>query len=158
MIEDEVAQLLKLRRLTISAAEACTAGLIGYMLTKAPGSSQYFIGGVTAYANSVKQGVLGAPEALLKERGAVSREVALAMAHGVRRLMSTDIGVSATGIAGPTGGTPERPVGSFFIAIATSSGVETCEEHRWNGDRLANKERAAQAALSLVKIYLLEEL
>lgn len=104
--------------LTIATAESCTGGGIGRALTMAPGSSSVFLGGIIAYANSVKQGVLGVPEAVLAEHGAVSAQVAELMAENVRVLMGTDLAVSATGVAGPGGGTVDKPVGLVYVGIA----------------------------------------
>jgi nicotinamide-nucleotide amidase len=115
-LEEAVGRLLAERGLAV--AESCTGGLIAHRLTNAPGSSRYFLGGVVAYANEVKERVLGVRPGTLREDGAVSREAALEMARGVRRLLGADIAISATGIAGPTGGMPEKPVGLVYVALA----------------------------------------
>lgn len=154
-IEEEVGQLLTDRGLTIAVAEACTAGLIGSMLCSVQGSSKYFYGGVIAYTGGSKTTVLGIPEKFIKEEGSVSPAVALAMAKGGRRVMATDIGVSTTGVAGPAGGSSGLPIGSFCIAVAAADGYEATRDLLWTGDRNANRERTAWAALDLVKEYLL---
>lgn len=109
--------------LTLAAAESCTGGLISALVTDVPGSSEYFLGAVVAYSNDVKVKVLGVPRALIEDRGAVCEETAAAMAGGARRLLGADIGVSATGIAGPGGAVEGKPVGTVFIAVASDRGV-----------------------------------
>ena len=156
-IEEEVGALLAERRLTIAVAEACTAGLVGSMLCSVPGSSRYFYGGVIAYTGGSKTKVLGVPEELLESKGAVSPEVAAEMARRTRHLLGTDVGISTTGTAGPTGGTSDKPVGRFYVAIAAGDGYESIKELHWNGDRNANREHTAWAALDLVKTYLLQK-
>ena len=154
-IEEDVAELLTARSLTIAVAEACTAGLVGSLLTSVPGSSAYFYGGVLAYARSVKLDVLGVPAELLESHGSVHEATALAMARRVRELCNSDIGVSTTGIAGPTGGSQERPVGLFYVALDARDGFSLCREHRFaHNGRNANREAAAHAAMELVKEYL----
>ncbi len=111
--------------LTFAAAESCTGGMIGETVTALPGSSQVFLGGVVSYANSVKENVLGVKGETLARHGAVSRETALEMAEGVRRLTGADIAVSVTGIAGPGGGTPEKPVGTVCFGVSDRRGTET---------------------------------
>ncbi|MEE9198815.1 MAG: CinA family protein [Dehalococcoidia bacterium] len=155
-IEEQIAASLQAKGLSISVAEACTAGLVAYRLTSIPGSSRYFIGGVLAYANEVKQQLLKVPDELLRTQGSVCEATALAMARGVRQLLGTDLGVSTTGITGPGGGTPERPPGLFFVAVAGPGPRERCERHLFQGDRIENKRLAAEAALGLVKRSLLE--
>ena len=137
------------RGLMLAVAESCTGGLIGHMLTDVPGSSQVFPGGVVAYGNQPKREVLGVPDELLQANGAVSAETVAAMAEGVRRLFNADIGVAVSGIAGPTGGSAEKPVGTVFIACAAPGGL-TVERHQWTGDREHNKHKSAMAALELV--------
>ncbi|MFQ5872768.1 MAG: CinA family protein [Dehalococcoidia bacterium] len=156
MLEEEIASLLKARQLTVSVAEACTAGLVAYRLTSIPGSSRYFIGGVLAYSNTVKLQLLKVPRKVLEREGSVSEATARAMAQGVRQLLDTDMGVSTTGITGPGGGTPERPVGLFFVAVAGPGDQVRCERHLFDGERISNKERASLAALELLKDCLLE--
>jgi PncC family amidohydrolase len=151
--EEEVGDLLSQRGLTLAVAESCTGGLLGHRITNVSGSSAYFEGGVLSYSNEAKEQILGVPRETLVGHGAVSGETALAMARGARRLFGTDIAVSLTGIAGPTGGTPEKPVGLLYIALAAED-AELLEEHVWSGDRASNKEQSAQAALELLLKYL----
>ena len=129
-LEEAVGHLLAEKGLTVAVAESCTGGLIAHRLTNVPGSSAYFLGGVVAYANEVKERVLGVRPETLRRYGAVSREVALEMARGVRRLLGADIALSATGIAGPAGGTPEKPVGLVYVALVAAD-CERCERHLW---------------------------
>ena len=153
-LEDEVGSLLKARGLTIAVAEACTAGLVGHLLTSVSGSSAYFYGGVLAYARSVKRDLLGVPQEVLETHGSVHPVTASTMAKRVRELCDSDIGVSTTGIAGPSGGTPQRPVGLFYVAISARDGYERCDELRFtHNDRNANRKAAAGAALELVREY-----
>ena len=140
---------LQRRGWRLSTAESCTGGLIGHLLTEISGSSAYYQGGIIAYANDVKQGVLGVAAETLATDGAVSRAAALQMAAGVRRLLGTDAGIATTGIAGPGGGTPTKPVGLVFIAIETPGGA-WCERHVFAGDRSLNKQLTAIRALELL--------
>ena len=153
---EEVGQLLREKGLTVAVAEACTAGLVGHLLCSLPGSSSYFFGGVIVYSRASKTKVLGVPEELLHREGSVSRVVALEMARRTMELFDTDIALSTTGVTGPTGGAKEKPVGLFYVGLAASDGYEMCKELRWNGDRTANKEHTAYAALELLKEYLLQ--
>ncbi len=153
-IEEEVGRLLREKGLTIAVAEACTAGLIGSMLCSVPGSSRYFYGGVIAYTGGSKTRVLGVPEELLRRESSVSPAVALEMARRARQLLDTDVGVSTTGVAGPTGGSSDKPIGLFYIGVTARDGYEATQELRWRGDRNANRENTARAALELVKAYL----
>lgn len=153
-LEARVVHLLTERGLTIAVAESCTGGLVGHRLTNVPGSSACFLGGVVAYHNRVKAQVLGVDQGLLEREGAVSEPVAVAMAEGVRRLLDADVGVGVTGVAGPAGGTAEKPVGMVFMALAERSGRSIARRFRWEGDRWANKERSAEAALELVLEHL----
>lgn len=155
-LEAVVGDLLTARRLTIAVAESCTGGLIAERLTNVPGSSAYFLEGVVAYSNAVKQHHLDVDAALLERYGAVSAEVAEAMAAGIRRRSGATVGLSVTGIAGPDGGTPEKPVGLVYLALAAGSGVE----HRRlsfgpEAGRQGIRALAAQAALNLVRLHLL---
>jgi PncC family amidohydrolase len=152
-LEKIVGQLLTEQKLTIALAESCTGGLIAHRLTNVPGSSDYFIGGVVSYANEAKERVLGVSHQTLQEHGAVSEETAREMARGVRRLFQTDVALAITGIAGPSGGTPEKPVGLTYIALAAED-LERCERYFWRGDRRANKEQSAEAALAMLCEYL----
>jgi PncC family amidohydrolase len=153
MIEVEVGDALRKRGLTLAAAESCTGGLVGHRITNVSGSSDYYKGGVIAYANEVKAEVLQVKREILEEKGAVSAECAEEMASGVRRLMDSDIGISTTGIAGPTGGTPDKPVGLVYIALATKDDVYY-EKHIFHRGREGNKCEAADAALEMLKQYL----
>jgi nicotinamide-nucleotide amidase len=149
-IEAIVLELAGQRTLTIAAAESCTGGLVSGRITSVPGSSKSFVGGLVAYDDRLKLDVLGVPGELLQHHGAVSAETAAAMAGGVRRALGADIGVSVTGVAGPGGGTPEKPVGLVFIHAETpdaSRGVEL----RLPGNRDAVRRRAAASALHLLR-------
>ena len=151
----EIADLLVSQQKTVSVAEACTCGLVGYMLSTVPGSSRYFPGGVIAYTGGLKQKVLGVPDELYDTKGSVSPEMAIAMARGVRELTGTDYGVSNTGVAGPTGGRSGLPIGTFYIGIVGPGGLEEAERiHADAGDRDGNKRQAAQAALDLLGRHL----
>jgi PncC family amidohydrolase len=152
-LEELVAHLLTEQGLTIAVAESCTGGLIAHRLTNVSGSSAYFIGGVVAYANEVKEQVLGVSGETLAAHGAISEETARGMARGARRLFDTDLAISATGIAGPTGGTPQKPVGLVYVALAASD-QELCQRHLWQGDRLENKRQTSEAALEMLRRYL----
>jgi PncC family amidohydrolase len=152
-LEKVIGQLLTEQQLTIALAESCTGGLIAHRLTNVPGSSDYFIGGVVSYANEAKERVLGVSHQTLQEHGAVSEETAREMARGVRRILQTDVALAVTGIAGPSGGTPGKPVGLTYIALAAED-LERCEGYLWRGDRRANKEQSAEAALAMLREYL----
>ena len=154
-LEEVIGRLLVQRGLTLSLAESCTGGLIGHHLTNVPGSSHYFMGGVVAYSNEAKEQALGVEHETLLQHGAVSEEVALEMAHGARHIFGTDIALGVTGIAGPSGGTPHKPVGLAFIALV-AEGFEQCKRCQWKGNRLGNKESTAKEALKLLKRYLNE--
>ncbi len=154
MLEEEIIGLLVESGKTLAVAESCTGGLIGHRLTQVSGSSAAFLGGVIAYHNSVKEKTLGVPADVLEREGAVSEATAAAMAEGVRRLLGADIALAVTGIAGPTGGTEERPVGLTYVALSTAPDVLTCERHLWQGKREENKESSATAALSLLERHL----
>ncbi|MCL6613987.1 MAG: CinA family protein, partial [Firmicutes bacterium] len=147
--------LLRSQGLTLATGESCTGGLIGHRLTNIPGSSDYYLGGVVAYDNRVKAGLLGVAEEILAVHGAVSAETARAMAEGVRAALGADLGLATTGVAGPGGGTPAKPVGLVYLALAWEGGTET-RRHLFAWDRLGNKEAAAQAALALVWEWLRE--
>lgn len=142
--------------LTLAAAESCTGGLLMSLVTDVPGSSAYFLGGIVAYHNAAKARLLGVRAETLREHGAVSEATALEMARGVRNRLGADVGVAVTGIAGPTGGTPQKPVGLVYIAVSSPWGEE-CERHLWAGDRLENKRLSALAALRLLLRHLGEE-
>jgi len=128
-IAKAVGELLKRKGYTLSIAESCTGGRVGDLITSIPGSSDYLKGGVIAYSNEVKKELLHIPGATLKKYGAVSIEVAKGMASGVRKLMKTDVGISATGIAGPSGGTPPKPVGTVVLGVDIKGKITTNIEH-----------------------------
>lgn len=140
---------LRARGLTCATAESCTGGGIGAALTAVPGSSAVYKGGVVSYANEVKRDLLGVPGETLARVGAVSRETACAMAQGVRSLLKSDLAVSVTGIAGPDGGSPEKPVGLVWFAVASQAAVEA-HVRRFAGDREAVRAQAVDFALSLL--------
>jgi PncC family amidohydrolase len=154
-IEVEVGALLLEGNLTLACAESCTGGLVAHRITNVPGSSAYFLGGIVAYANEAKEALLGVRHETWLEHGAVSEETAREMARGARRVLGADVAVSTTGIAGPSGGTPNKPVGLVYIALSAAD-TERCERHVWRGDRSGNKEKSAQAALRLLLAYLKE--
>lgn len=149
-LEAQVGALLRARGLTVAVAESCTGGLVLHRLTNIAGSSDYLLGGVVAYANASKQAVLKVKQGTLIAHGAVSAETALEMAAGVRELFRADYAVSITGIAGPGGGTAEKPVGLTYIGLAGPAGQHTSEQHLWDGDRAAVKAASAEAALLLL--------
>ena len=148
-LEARIGAALRSRGMTLALAESCTGGLIGHRLTNIAGSSDYFLGGIVAYAYDAKERLLGVHHQTLYEHGAVSRETAIEMARGARQMLGADVGLSVTGIAGPTGGLPGKPVGLTWIALSTREG-ENAEEHVWQGDRLSNKERSAEAAMEML--------
>ncbi|MHB1192507.1 MAG: competence/damage-inducible protein A [Longimicrobiales bacterium] len=148
-LAEAVSLALRSRGMRLAVAESCTGGLIAKRLTDLPGASDVLAGGVVAYANAVKSGVLGVRAEELAEQGAVSEAVATAMAQGVARLLGADAGIGVTGVAGPAGGTDEKPVGTVWYAVAVEGRVEARRE-RFPGDREAVRERAAQAALFLL--------
>ena len=152
-LEEHIGQLLTQRKLTLAVAESCTGGLVGHRLTNVPGSSTYFIGGVVAYAYEAKERLLGVSHNTLYDYGAVSEPTAREMARGVRRALGTDVGLSVTGIAGPGGGLPGKPVGLTWVALSARD-FEEARQFTWDGDRGANKARSADAALALVSAYL----
>ncbi len=148
-----VGQLLLEKGYTIACAESCTGGLLTSCLTDVAGSSAYVKGSVVSYTNEVKHGLLGVSQKLLDTVGAVSSEVAAEMAEGVRRVIGSDIGVSVTGLAGPGGGTAEKPVGLVFIGISDSSGTNVIK-CIFKGSRVEVKQQAAQRALQLIAEYI----
>ncbi len=152
-LEVQIGQILTQRGWTLAAAESCTGGLVSHRLTNVPGSSVYFLGGIIAYANQAKIELLGVKESTLASHGAVSQEAVLEMALGVRQALHADIGVATSGIAGPGGATPGKPVGLVWIALSAADTGEA-RSAIYSGDRLAVKEQSAQAALELVMVYL----
>ncbi len=154
-LEMVVGSLLTKNRMTLATAESCTGGLIGKIITSTPGSSSYFLGGIIAYANAVKTGFLEVEEEKIASFGAVSEEVAKQMAIGIRKKSGSDIGLSVTGIAGPEGGSPEKPVGTVYIGLATEKSC-TARLHTFRGDRERIRLLSAYMGLNMVREYLLE--
>jgi len=152
-LEELIGQILRERHLTLSVAESCTGGLISHRLTNIAGSSEYLLESAVPYSNLAKERRLGVPSSLIKNHGAVSREVALAMAEGMRKSSGSDYGLAVTGIAGPGGGSADKPVGLTYIAVADGAGSH-CEKFIFHQDRVRNKERSAQAALNLLRLNL----
>jgi nicotinamide-nucleotide amidase len=146
-------ELLTQAGMTVSLAESCTGGLVGHLLTEVPGSSRYFLGGVVAYDDSVKTALLDVPPSLIRQYGAVSAECALQMARAVRGITGSDIGISVTGVAGPTGGTAAKPVGTVYVAL-TADGAEKVERFGWHDTRSGNKRHSAEAALRMLVGFL----
>jgi nicotinamide-nucleotide amidase len=145
----ELGEALRNGGLTVSVAESCTGGLVGKLITDQPGSSAYFLGGVIAYSDEVKRDELGVPAALLKRVGAVSSEVAEAMANGARTRFGTDLAAGVTGIAGPDSDGSNKPVGLTYVAVASPRGTVS-HEYRFTGDRWSNRREAANATLRLL--------
>ena len=143
---DQLAAAPLARQQTLATAESCTGGLVGATLTNLPGSSAWYLGGVVAYANDLKIRLLGVPAETLAAHGAVSLETARAMAQGARAAAAADFAVSITGIAGPAGGTPEKPVGLVFVGVAAPHGTATFKHH-FSGSRADIRQAATEAAL-----------
>jgi PncC family amidohydrolase len=139
----------------LAVARSCTGGLIAHTLTNVAGSSAYFLGGVTTYANEAKQRLLGVRRETLEQHGAVSQETVFEMAQGVRQALGAEVGLSVSGIAGPSGGTPEKPIGTVWIALSAEDALRAWHFH-FQGDRLQVKQQAAQKALELLVAYLSE--
>lgn len=154
-LEEKTGTLLRQHGLTVAVAESATGGLVSSSITDIPGSSDYFKGSVISYSDEIKAEILGVRRETLNRYGAVSDQTAREMALGVRKLMGTDIGISDTGIAGPGGATPEKPVGLFYIALSSEQGVKV-EKHLFHGNRRENKQSAAIRVLNLIKEYLSE--
>jgi PncC family amidohydrolase len=161
-LEAQIGPLLRAKNLKLVLAESCTGGLVGHRITNIPGSSEYYLGSVTAYAYEAKERLLGVRHETLATCGAVSRETALEMARGVRQALAADfgagrvIGVSITGIAGPGGGTPTKPVGLVWIALSTPTG-EWAFQFIGSGSREQNKAYSADQVLRLILAYLKDE-
>lgn len=149
-LEARVGKLLQSKGWTIGTAESCTGGLISHRLTNISGSSAYALGGVVAYSNQVKQSLLHVHQGTLIAYGAVSEQTAAEMATGVRQLLNVDLAVSVTGIAGPDGGTPEKPVGLTYIGLAGPEDLLVVKRFVWDQDREGNKALSADAALQLI--------
>jgi len=163
-LEDQIGPLLRQRGLRLAVAESCTGGLVGHRVTNVPGSSDYYLGSVTAYAYEAKRFLLKVNSESLLKYGAVSREIALEMANGVRRAFSGSeipiekvVGIAVTGIAGPGGGLPGKPVGLTWIAISSADG-DRAWKFVWESDRVGNKMLSAGQALRLLHDYLTENL
>jgi nicotinamide-nucleotide amidase len=152
-LEQVVGAALTEKKYSLSLAESCTGGGISARLTDIAGSSNYLIGSIVSYSNRIKTDFVGVPELIIQSKGAVSEETARVMAEGIRRNFGTDIGVGVTGIAGPEGGTAEKPVGLVHIAIAGPHGTIATVEH-FTGQRMDIKSRAANAALDMIRRYL----
>lgn len=154
-MEDVVGHQLLQRRLTLAVAESCTGGLIGHRLTQIPGSSAYLDRAIVCYSNRAKSDLLGVPSSLIARHGAVSREVAAAMAKGVREQSRVSVGLSVTGIAGPGGGTATKPVGLVYVGLDGGKEGRETKEFRFHGDRATIKTRSSQGALDLLRRWLL---
>jgi PncC family amidohydrolase len=158
-LEVQIGPLLRSSGIKLVLAESCTGGLVGHRITNVPGSSDYYLGSITAYAYEAKERLLGVNHDTLISYGAVSREVAIAMARGVRQALAPDfgieyvMGVSLTGIAGPGGGTPTKPVGLVWIGLSTPSG-DWAWSNIWPGNREQNKADSAEHALEIIRDYL----
>lgn len=154
-IDDAVAELFRDRMMTLSLAESCSGGLIAKRITDVPGSSRYFLESIVTYSNEAKMRLLGVPAELLNSRGAVSSECASAMAKGVRSASGSDLGLAVTGIAGPDGGSEEKPVGTVFISLAAPDGCWT-KRFRFGGNRDEVRILTAWTALDWLRRYLLK--
>ena len=153
VLEENLHNLILKRKLRLACAESCTGGLVSHRITNVSGSSEYFSGGVVSYSNEAKAGLLGVSWDTLNSVGAVSEETVREMARGARRTFDADIAVSISGIAGPSGGTPEKPVGTTWIGLSTKEG-EWARHFVWDGDRERNKHYSSEAALQFVIDYL----
>jgi len=151
----QVAVLAMERGITLATGESCTAGLVSHLLSRTPGVSTVFLGGIVAYANEAKRNLLDVPADLLDRHGAVSEAVALAMARGARARLNADLAVSTTGIAGPGGGSAEKPVGLVYIAVVSDEGGR-CLRFQFGGDRQENVLAAATEALAMLREALCE--
>jgi len=156
-MESVVGSLLKKRGLTLSLAESCSGGLLSHRVTNVPGSSDYYLGGVVSYSNEVKCSLLGVPEKLIREKGAVSEEVAKGMAKGARKVGKAHLGIGITGIAGPGGETSDKPVGLVYIALSSDK-EDVCKRFIFSGGREMIKWRASQSALNMLREYLATDL
>jgi nicotinamide-nucleotide amidase len=156
-LESAIGDLLKAAGKSLSTAESCTGGTISSLITSVPGSSEYFLGSVTSYANSVKENVLSVPAQIIETYGAVSSECVAAMAEGVRKLTSSDYSVATSGIAGPGGGSDDKPVGTVWIGVTSEKGTETFRL-RFNSDRKRNIERFSSSALHILLNKIRKEL
>ena len=142
--------------LTLAIAEATNCGLISYLLTREPGSSRFFRGGISPYSKHSKLNILGISESLIYTHGSVSKEMALEMAVRVRTLFDSDLGLAETGIAGPSGGTPAKPAGLFYIALSNKNGEDYCTEHLFKENRDQTRHQSASVSLEMLHLYLSE--
>lgn len=147
---NQIHKLLIKKGKTIAVAESCTGGLLSNLLTQISGSSQYFILGVVAYSNKSKEKILSIPHSIISKNGAVSKETASSMAQNIRKIAKTDLGIGITGIAGPTGGTPKKPIGTVFIAI-DSEDKKVCQRFQFRGSRNTIRKKAALQTLKVLK-------
>ncbi len=153
MIETRIGDLLKAKSYTLATAESCTGGLIGHRITNVSGSSAYYLGGIISYSNEAKMQFLGVQESTLRDFGAVSEQTAREMAQGAQRIFGATFALSVTGIAGPDGGTADKPVGLTYIGLATPTTI-LVRRFVWTGERIQNKESSAEAALQFLLEYL----
>jgi nicotinamide-nucleotide amidase len=151
----EIGELLKERKLTLGTVESATGGLISHLITNISGSSDYYLGSITSYSNHIKMRLASVKKETLEQYGAVSSQVAQEMAEGGRRALEVDICIADTGIAGPTGATPGKPVGLFYLGLSSKKGTYS-RKHLFRGTREENKQEAAEAALAWVKEYLMQ--
>ena len=142
--------------LTLAIAEATNCGLISYLLTREPGSSRFFRGGISPYSKHSKLNILGISESLIYTHGSVSKEMALEMAVRVRTLFDSDLGLAETGIAGPSGGTPAKPAGLFYVALSNKNGEDYCTEHLFKENRDQTRHQSASVSLEMLHLYLSE--
>lgn len=153
-LEEEIGNLLRQRGLTLGVVESATGGLISHRITNVPGSSDYYKGSVTAYSNEAKTGLIGVAKESIDKFGAVSHQAAEEMARGGKKTLNVDICLADTGIAGPGGATEEKPVGLFYLGLASPSGIFS-QKHVFSGNREQNKQDAAETALGWLKEHLL---
>jgi nicotinamide-nucleotide amidase len=153
-LEQEIGNLLRQKGLTLGLVESATGGLVSHRITNVPGSSEYYKGSVTAYSNEVKSKVVGVSQDTLNQYGAVSPQVAEEMAQGGKKILAADICLADTGIAGPSGATPGKPVGLFYLGLSHGE-ITYNRKHKFQGDREQNKQSAAEAALGWLKEYLI---
>ena len=153
LLEVKIGEILRSRGLTLATAESCTGGMLANRITNVPGSSEYFRGGVVAYAYEAKVALLKVSWDTLRAYGAVSQETVIEMARGARMALGADVAISVSGIAGPGGGMPGKPVGTTWIGLSTTEG-DWGRDFVWDGDRLQNKVLSAEAALQLLADYL----
>lgn len=149
-LEEEIGELLKARKISLSTAESCTGGGIAALITSVPGSSEYFNGGIVSYSNEVKISLLHVSTETLEKQGAVSRETVMEMVKGAMKTLKTDCAVATSGIAGPGGGTPEKPVGTIWIAAAYKNEIATMKQEGDYG-RAENVQKAIQNALLMLR-------